>query len=210
MPANTECEGHAAREAWLASLRADAGHHSSPDAEVVDGGSNPLRRRIAAAIRDTPARYPDDIAAAVDAVVQPELGRLAALREQAEAHVRTLEAELAALRVVSRGYCPTCGRGDAAPTVEHWERERDRAQQAEAAVTRGPHSPPDGLSSAPTAAPPPNCAPPSTSLWRADRPARRRGGRGKPKPAHAPGAALGVPPCTATQKGPALADPFFW
>ncbi|MEU6597897.1 hypothetical protein [Streptomyces flaveolus] len=43
-----------------------------------------------------------------------------------------LYAELAALRAVARGYCPHCGRGDAAPTVEDWERERQRAQAAEA------------------------------------------------------------------------------
>lgn len=44
--------------------------------------------------------------------------------------------ELAALRAVARGYCPACGRGDAAPTVEHWEQQRDRADRAEAAVAR--------------------------------------------------------------------------
>jgi hypothetical protein len=40
-----------------------------------------------------------------------------------------LYAELAALRAVARGYCPHCGRGDAAPTTEDWEQQRDRAQQ---------------------------------------------------------------------------------
>ncbi|MFF6781407.1 hypothetical protein [Streptomyces sp. NPDC012510] len=45
-----------------------------------------------------------------------------------------LYAELEALRAVARGYCPACGRGDAAPTVEDWEHERDRAQRAEAAL----------------------------------------------------------------------------
>lgn len=44
------------------------------------------------------------------------------------------ETELAALRAVARGYCPDCGRGDAAPTV--WERERQRAEQAEVAGDR--------------------------------------------------------------------------
>lgn len=39
--------------------------------------------------------------------------------------------ELAALRTVARGYCPACGRGDAAPTVTHWEQQRDRADEAE-------------------------------------------------------------------------------
>jgi hypothetical protein len=42
--------------------------------------------------------------------------------------------ELEALRAVARGYCPHCGRGDAAPTVDDWQRERDRAEQAEAKV----------------------------------------------------------------------------
>lgn len=41
------------------------------------------------------------------------------------------EHELAALRQVARGYCPACGRGDAAPTVEDWEQQKQRADQAE-------------------------------------------------------------------------------
>ena len=41
---------------------------------------------------------------------------------------------LAALRAVARGYCPQCGRGDAAPTVQDWEAERQRADQAEERV----------------------------------------------------------------------------
>jgi hypothetical protein len=43
-----------------------------------------------------------------------------------------LVGDLAALRAVARGYCPDCGRGDAAPTADDWERERRRADQAEA------------------------------------------------------------------------------
>lgn len=39
--------------------------------------------------------------------------------------------ELAALRTVARGYCPTCGRGDAAPTVADWEEQKRRADNAE-------------------------------------------------------------------------------
>lgn len=39
--------------------------------------------------------------------------------------------ELAALRAAARSYCPTCGRGDAAPTVEHWEQQKQRADRAE-------------------------------------------------------------------------------
>lgn len=46
------------------------------------------------------------------------------------AEYQQLTADLAALRAVARGYCPHCGRGDAAPTVEDWERERQRAEQA--------------------------------------------------------------------------------
>ncbi|MBP5870879.1 hypothetical protein [Streptomyces scabiei] len=39
--------------------------------------------------------------------------------------------ELDALRQVARGYCPNCGRGDAAPTVEDWEQQKQRADEAE-------------------------------------------------------------------------------
>ncbi|MET9073906.1 hypothetical protein ABZX95_17400 [Streptomyces sp. NPDC004232] len=41
--------------------------------------------------------------------------------------VADLERQLAALRAVARGYCPACGRGDAAPTVADWETERQNA-----------------------------------------------------------------------------------
>jgi len=44
--------------------------------------------------------------------------------------------QLAALRQVARGYCPDCGRGDAAPTVQDWEREKQRANSAEEAERR--------------------------------------------------------------------------
>ena len=75
-----------------------------------------IHARITAAIRDTPARYPDDIATAVKRAIQPELDSLAALRQ------------------VARGYCPECGRGDAAPTVADWEQQKQRANRAEAKI----------------------------------------------------------------------------
>ena len=56
-------------------------------------------------------------------------------REHAEAVLAVVQPELdalAALRQVARGYCPACGRGDAAPTVEDYEQQRQRAEQAEA------------------------------------------------------------------------------
>jgi hypothetical protein len=56
------------------------------------------------------------------------------LRRQLAAVIEALgrsETELAALRQVARGYCPACGRGDAAPTVADWEQQRQRADQAE-------------------------------------------------------------------------------
>lgn len=43
---------------------------------------------------------------------------------------------LDALQAVARGYCPACGRGDAAPTVADWEQQKQRADQAEAALAR--------------------------------------------------------------------------
>ncbi|MER5875505.1 hypothetical protein ABT119_06190 [Streptomyces sp. NPDC001910] len=52
------------------------------------------------------------------------------------AKVADLEQQLATLRQVARGYCPACGRGDAAPTVTDWEQQKTRADQAEAALTR--------------------------------------------------------------------------
>lgn len=61
----------------------------------------------------------------------------AELRAQLRAAVTALarsETELAALREVARGYCPACGRGDAAPTVADWEQQRQRADQAAARV----------------------------------------------------------------------------
>lgn len=84
--------------------------------------TDPLLARITGVLRDTPARYPDDVARAVHAVVRPELERLGT--------------ELAALRAVARGYCPACGRGDAAPGVDDWEQQRQRADSAEAALVR--------------------------------------------------------------------------
>jgi hypothetical protein len=52
------------------------------------------------------------------------------------AELRTELGELAALRQVARGYCPACGRGDAAPTVDDGEREKQRADQAERLLRR--------------------------------------------------------------------------
>lgn len=39
--------------------------------------------------------------------------------------------QLAALQAVARRYCPACGRGDAAPTVDDWEQQKQRADEAE-------------------------------------------------------------------------------
>ena len=61
-----------------------------------------------------------------------ETDRLAAELADYDRRVQQLDAELAALRQVARGYCPACGRGDAAPTVADWEPQKQRAEQAEA------------------------------------------------------------------------------
>lgn len=47
-----------------------------------------------------------------------------------------LYGQLDALRTVARGYCPACGRGDAAPTVTDWEQQKQRADQADGTVGR--------------------------------------------------------------------------
>ena len=44
--------------------------------------------------------------------------------------------QLETLQAVARGYCPNCGRGDAAPTVADWDTERRRAEAAEATTIR--------------------------------------------------------------------------
>lgn len=41
---------------------------------------------------------------------------------------------LAALRQVARGYCPECGRGDAGPTTDDWEQQRQRADHLAATL----------------------------------------------------------------------------
>jgi len=46
------------------------------------------------------------------------------------------QAQLAALREIARDYCPHCGRGDIAPTADDWEKQRQRADQAEADLKR--------------------------------------------------------------------------
>lgn len=42
-----------------------------------------------------------------------------------------LHDQLDQLRAVARGYCPACGRGDAAPTVQDWEQQKQRGDEAE-------------------------------------------------------------------------------
>jgi hypothetical protein len=44
--------------------------------------------------------------------------------------------QLAALREVSRGYCPHCGRGDCTPDVDAYEQQRAGRVRAEAALAR--------------------------------------------------------------------------
>lgn len=51
-----------------------------------------------------------------------------------DAQLDELYAELTALRQVARGYCPACGRGDAAPTVTDWEQQKQRADQLAATL----------------------------------------------------------------------------
>ncbi|MFF4746819.1 hypothetical protein [Streptomyces sp. NPDC001268] len=46
----------------------------------------------------------------------------------------------AAVADIARGYCPDCGRGDAAPTADQWLEQKQRADEAEAAVARVRHA----------------------------------------------------------------------
>ncbi len=72
-------------------------------------------------------------------MTQPTIAQLRNLTDRAGAGLTADEQQrlrdginqLAALRQVARGYCPDCGRGDAAPTVTDWEQQRQRADEAE-------------------------------------------------------------------------------
>lgn len=58
------------------------------------------------------------------------------------------EAAQQALETPAAGYCPHCGRGDAGPTADEYEQQRQRAEQAEAALANlhaGEAEPPDEL-----------------------------------------------------------------
>lgn len=98
----------------------DANSKTSPKAAP----KNTLRKRVARAIH----RYDNHHAlSGNDIPSKHHYGEadfvLAELRSELDA--------LDALRAVARGYCPDCGRGDAAPTVEDWEQQRQRAEDAE-------------------------------------------------------------------------------
>jgi len=58
-------------------------------------------------------------------------GRNAAVQRADQA-----EAELTALKAITTGYCPRCGRGDCSPTADQWLEQRQRADRAEAAIAR--------------------------------------------------------------------------
>jgi RNA 3'-terminal phosphate cyclase len=53
------------------------------------------------------------------------------LAQHTKATLDALYDELDALQQIARGYCPACGRGDAAPTIDDWQQQRKRADQAE-------------------------------------------------------------------------------
>lgn len=76
----------------------------------------------------------DDLTSADLDELYDDLDRYAEVVGELNEANTTMARDLAELRQVARGYCPACGRGDAAPTVEDWERERQRAEQAEAKV----------------------------------------------------------------------------
>lgn len=58
--------------------------------------------------------------------------QLDALYDRAEG----AEAELTALKTITSGYCPHCGRGDCSPTTDQWYAQRTRADRAEATLER--------------------------------------------------------------------------
>ncbi|MFL4947526.1 hypothetical protein ACJ6WE_09150 [Streptomyces sp. MMS24-I31] len=120
--------------ARVSAPQANGGAAEGRDGERGFGGRETLREQIAEALmrwaegnndpQYASMRRPEAVrqnaysrADAVLAVVQPELD------------------QLDALRAVARGYCPACGRGDAAPTITDWEQQRQRAERLAAEVT---------------------------------------------------------------------------
>ncbi|MFI5473172.1 hypothetical protein ACIA6D_23395 [Streptomyces cacaoi] len=71
----------------------------------------------------------EQLEAAEDSESQRQLATAREALASAATRAARAEHELAALRQVSRGYCPACGRGDAAPTVADWEQQKQRADQ---------------------------------------------------------------------------------
>jgi hypothetical protein len=53
-----------------------------------------------------------------------------------DAELDELYDDLDELRAVARGYCPACGRGDAAPSVADWEQQKKRAETLQQALDR--------------------------------------------------------------------------
>ena len=76
----------------------------------------------------------EQLEAAEESETQRQLANARDAFASATVRAARAEKELAGLRAVARGYCPACGRGDAAPTVADWEQQRQRADQAEARV----------------------------------------------------------------------------
>lgn len=86
----------------------------------------------------TTARTPEAVSDAVECAIglNVDCGGPAGVHRVRDAVLAAIQPELdalAALRAVARGYCPSCGRGDAAPTVEDWEQQRDKAGRLEIA-----------------------------------------------------------------------------
>jgi DNA repair exonuclease SbcCD ATPase subunit len=73
----------------------------------------------------------EQLEAAENSEAQRQLATAREAFASATSRAARAEADLAALRAVARGYCPHCGRGDAGITTDQWERERQRANEAE-------------------------------------------------------------------------------
>ncbi|MFG3476442.1 hypothetical protein ACGF3K_14420 [Streptomyces sp. NPDC047980] len=125
------------------SQKASAGQGEVQTGEILDWLKGPQcgRQMLAAQSADTPVPPPADIRDQIAAAIGDELdvGDVDALAAaDAVLRVPAIAEALGAARVVdiARGYCPDCGRGDAAPTADQWLTERRRAEAAEAAVER--------------------------------------------------------------------------
>ncbi|MEH0542968.1 hypothetical protein QA802_07765 [Streptomyces sp. B21-105] len=105
---------------------------AAEDASPVPGSEREQRIRLDDLTSDALDALYEQLETAEENESQRQLATAREALASATTRAALAEHELAALRQVARGYCPACGRGDAGPTVNDWEQQKQRADAAEA------------------------------------------------------------------------------